>query len=107
MTTKWETELNEKYSLTEEESAKIIATYFPDGPEGLLTELPSKEKRKIAILRHVIKRFDTEKQYKEIEVNRILKTVNADISTLRRSLIVYDFMDRHDDGSLYWVKKHE
>lgn len=86
---------------------KIETTYFPDGPNGRLTEFPSKEKCKIAILYNLIKRFDQEQTHKEIEVNRILKTAHPDISTLRRSLIVNDSMERHDDGSLYWVKKHE
>ncbi|MNW69193.1 hypothetical protein D3C74_481460 [compost metagenome] len=50
-------------------------------------------------------RFDAKKKYSEKEVNEILRTVDSDYATLRRYLIEYGFIDRKDDGSLYWVKE--
>ncbi|MGO0060655.1 DUF2087 domain-containing protein [Brevibacillus fluminis] len=98
------TMLDERYAITEEESEAILRTYFPDGLDGLMTEFPKKEKRKVAIMRHVIKRFDPKRTYTEKEVNDILSTAHADHVTLRRYLIDYGFMDRKADGSSYWVK---
>ncbi|WP_139488588.1 DUF2087 domain-containing protein [Brevibacillus dissolubilis] len=98
------TVVDERFNITEEENSDLIRRYFPEGPDGHLTEFPKKEKRKVAILRHIIQRFETNKQYTEKEVNEILKTVHTEeYVTLRRYLIEYGFMDRKDDGSAYWL----
>lgn len=96
--------VDQRYDITEAENDKILHQYFKDGHDGPLSEFPRKEKRKIVILRHLIKKFDTSKQYTEKEVNAILKAVFSDYVTLRRYLIEYGFMDRYEDGSKYWVK---
>lgn len=98
------TMLDERYAITEEESEAILRSYFPEGLDGLMTEFPKKEKRKVAIMRHIIKRFDPKRTYTEKEVNEILTTAYSDYATLRRYLIDYGFMDRKDDGSSYWIK---
>jgi hypothetical protein len=98
------TAVDERYAITEQEHAEILGMYFPEGPDGLMSLFPKKEKRKIALLKHIIGRFETGKKYKEKEVNEILKSVFADYVTIRRYLIEYGFMDRLDDGSMYWVK---
>lgn len=51
-----------------------------------------------------MKRFEAGKTYSEKEVNEILKTVHADFVSLRRHLIEYGFMNRHNDGSEYTLK---
>lgn len=98
------TMLDERYAITVEENEEILKQYFPEGPDGRLSGFPKKEKRKIAILRQIVKRFDLERSYSEKEVNEILKTAYDDYATLRRYLIEYGFMDRKDDGSRYWIK---
>jgi hypothetical protein len=98
------TMLDERYAITEEENEEIIRTYFQDGGNGALIEFPKKEKRKVAILKQIIKRFDPSRKYTEKEVNEILKQAYHDYVTLRRYLIEYGFMDRLDDCSQYWVK---
>lgn len=98
------TMVDERYDLTEEENEEIIKKYFKEGSDGRLSEFPVKEKRKIAILRHLLKRFEPMKMYTEKEVNEILKAAFDDYVTLRRYLIEYGFMDRHKDCSYYWVK---
>ena len=98
------TAVDERYAMTEEENAKVLATYFPYGLEGPLREFPAKEKRKIAVLRHLLKRFERNRTYTEKEVNAVLKEAYADFVTLRRYMIEYGFMDRREDGSEYWVK---
>lgn len=96
--------VDERFVVTEDESDKVIKTYFKNGPEGQLTEFPSKEKRKIVVLRHLMKRFTAGQRYTEKEINEILRSAFDDYVTLRRYLIEYGFMDRTPDGSQYWVK---
>jgi hypothetical protein len=98
------TMVDDRYAITDEENEKFLKKYFPEGTDGPLSEFPVKEKRKIAILRNLIKRFDKERKYTEKEVNEILKNAYHDYVTLRRYLIEYGFMDRIKDGSSYWVK---
>lgn len=98
------TMIDDRYAITEEENRKILNKYFKEGLDGPLSEFPLKEKRKVAVLTQLAKRFDPNKKYTEKEVNEILKAAYDDYVTLRRYLIEYGFMDRHRDGSLYWVR---
>ncbi len=98
-------QVDERYSIEEKEREKVLATYFKNGLDGGIDTIPSKEKKKLILLQHILKRFDMSKRYREKEVNEILITVNADFVSLRRHLIEYGFMERSNDGSEYWVKK--
>lgn len=98
------TMVDERYAITEEENAEVIKTYFKSGPDGPLTEFPKKEKRKLAILRQLVRRFEPGRKYSEKEVNEVLRSAYADFATLRRYLIEYGFLDREPDCTLYWVK---
>lgn len=98
------TTIDERYAMTSEEYEKVLQTYFPFGLEGPLKEFPSKEKRKIAVLRHLLRRFERGRTYAEKDVNAILKEAFSDYVTLRRYMIEYGYMDRKADGSEYWVK---
>jgi hypothetical protein len=95
---------DERYATTEEENEQTLSKYFKHGLDGPLTEFPTREKRKIVVLRHIVKNFELNKKYTEKEINEVLKGIYPDFATIRRSLIEYGFMDRHDDCSLYWVK---
>lgn len=95
--------VDERFAITEEENAEILKTYFKQGLEGPITELPKKQKRKVAILRQIIKRFEIGRDYTEKEVNSILAEVYEDHVTLRRYLIDYGLLEREDDGSRYRV----
>lgn len=96
--------VDERYATTNQEREKILATYFKDGLTKLHT-FPGKEKRKLIVLQHMIKRFDENKTYTEREVNEKIKEMYDDFATIRRYFIEYGFMDRSKDGSQYWVKK--
>ncbi|WP_336771434.1 DUF2087 domain-containing protein [Paenibacillus sp. MMO-58] len=99
------TQVDERYVMTEEENDKLLKQYFPQGPDGPLSVFPRKEKRKIAVLRHIASYFEKDKKYKEKEVNELLKRFwEQDYVTVRRYMIEYGFMDRTDDCSLYWIK---
>lgn len=99
------TMVDERYVTTEKEEEKILSTYFKEGLNGKLTTLPSKEKRKIIVLKQILKKFESQKMYTEQEVNRVLKTVYEDFASLRRYLIEYGFMERTSDGTKYWVNE--
>ncbi|MBP1989098.1 DUF2087 domain-containing protein [Paenibacillus eucommiae] len=98
------TVVDERFNLTEEENEEILNTYFPVGREGKLSTFPKREKRKVALLKHIIGKFEIDRKYTEHEINEVLKAIYDDYVTLRRYLIEYGFMDRLDDCSSYWVK---
>lgn len=95
--------VDSRYGITESEREKVLQTYFKNGLDGEMDIFPSKEKRKIIVLKHILKRFDQDKKYSEKEVNDIIKTAHDDYVTVRRYFIEYGFMDRNSDGSQYWV----
>lgn len=93
---------DERFAMTESEEDKIIKNYFDK--EGHLKDFPSKEKKKIAVLRYILKNFKVGEKYNEKQVNLVLKRMYDDYVSIRRALIEYGFMDRKDDCSQYWVK---
>ena len=96
--------IDDRYAITEQENEKILAACFTQGLDGPLATFPLKEKKRVAILRHIAKYFEPTKTYTEKEVNVILKKFYSDYVLLRRYLIEYGFMDRTQDGSSYWLK---
>lgn len=96
--------VDERFAITEEENSEILNKYFKQGLEGPISEFPKKQKRKAAILRQLIKRFESGREYSEKEVNVILGEAFPDYVTLRRYLIDYGLLEREDDGSYYWVR---
>ena len=97
-------QVDERFAITEEENNQILATCFKQGLDGPLDSFPLKEKKRVAILRHILKCFDANKNYTEKEVTAIIKPIYDDYALLRRYLIEYGFMERTQDGSSYWVK---
>lgn len=100
------TQVDERYAMTEEENASLLKQYLPNGLGGPLSSFPRKEKRKIAVLRHIASFFEGGMKYAEKEVNeRLQRFWSNDYVTLRRYLIQYGFLDREEDGSVYWLKE--
>ncbi|WP_276353329.1 DUF2087 domain-containing protein [Cohnella caldifontis] len=99
------TMVDERYEITEKEQADVLKNFFKEGPDGPLSAIPTKEKRKIIILRHLSRMFEEGRRYTEKEVNALLKERYPDFATLRRYLIEYGYMDRLPDGSQYWLKQ--
>ena len=95
--------VDERFAVSEAENERILNEHFTQGLDGPLSVFPSKQKKKVTVLRHLLKRFDVRREYTEKEVNEILKTAYPDYVTLRRYLIEYGFMGRVRDGSRYWV----
>jgi len=99
------TQVDERYAITVEETEKVLATYFKNGLDGPIESFPSKEKRKIILLKHIVMKFEVGHKYSEQEVNAILKPIYSDYVSIRRYLIEYGFLERSDDCTMYWVKE--
>ena len=84
------------------EAKKILLTYFPQGMNGPLSAFPTREKRRLILLRQISTRFTPGRRYTEPEVNAILNALYHDHVLLRRLLIDYGFLARRADGSEYW-----
>ena len=95
---------DERFAITAAEFAQMVAHYFPEGPDGRLARFPKKEKRKIAVMIQLLKRFDPARHYTQAEVNDILATASEDHTTLCRFMVDYGFLGRKRDGSEYWVE---
>ncbi len=98
------TMLDDRYFVTHDEVNAILRTYFSSMEPLRLKSLPSRQKRKIVILRAIANQFDRGTRYSGRDLDEILKGVYDDFATLRRYLIEYGFMERTMDGSLYWRK---
>lgn len=84
------------------ETKKILAAYFPQGTDGPLSTFPTREKRRLILLRQIVTRFEPNKVYTEAEVNALLKPVYDDYLLIRRQLIDHGFLARKIGGSEYW-----
>lgn len=80
--------------------SEIRKRFFKDGK---LIHIPKKEKMKLQLFDELIQSFDRMREYKEHEVNEILKGVYPDYAVLRRYLVDYGYLRRTDDGSEYQV----
>lgn len=96
------TQIDDRYNITEQDTVKTIKNHMDES--GALLTFPSKEKKKIIVLREIAKNFSEGKLYSEKEINRILKRIYDDYALIRRYLIQYGYLDRNTDGSGYWVK---
>lgn len=99
------TMIDERYAITQSEKDEVLKRYFNIDGQLIIKTFPAKEKNKIIILQHLAKEFDQNKIYSEKEVNAIIKNYYDDISTIRRYLVQYGFLDRKTNGDGYWVKQ--
>lgn len=84
----------------DEETRKVLRDYTA---EGRLVQLPTKEKKWLAILRWLATHFEPGVRYTEKEVNTILTAFHEDYATMRRNLVEYGFMRRERGGGDYWL----
>jgi len=97
--------VDERYMATADEAKKIIETYFLSLEPLVLKAFPPKEKKKLVILREISKQFEKGRRYDEKEINRIIKSIYGDHTTIRRYLIEYRFLERTTDGGEYWLSE--
>lgn len=80
---------------------KVINTFCDS--DGRIKQFPSQRKKFEAILRYVVKDFETGRRYNEARVNEYLSKYSEDVASLRRGLIDFKMMAREDGGGAYWV----
>jgi hypothetical protein len=76
---------------------KVLETFVID---GRLTQIPAQRKKRVVILQWLADKFKLGRRYAEREVNEILAQVHPDVSSLRRYLVSWRFMER--DHGTYW-----
>jgi hypothetical protein len=70
--------------------------------DGSLKEIPMQSRKLLAVLQHLVKQFEPEREYTEKQVNETLKRFHVDTASLRRYLIDFGLMRRTVTGSKYW-----
>ena len=68
--------------------------------DGSLRQIPMQRKKFLAVLKHVVKDIERDREYTEKQVNAVLARRHADTATLRRGMIDYGLMDRK--SGIYW-----
>lgn len=97
------TMVDDRYDITDSEREKTIKAYISE--DGKIKQFPSKEKKKIILLREIMNKFARGKEYSEQDVNFILMDIYEDYATIRRALIEYGFLERSLDCRVYKVKE--
>lgn len=70
---------------------RLVARFF-DGPR--LRWIPAKRKPRVAVLLHLLQRFEPGREYSEPEVNEVLGQAHEDYAWLRRELVDYRYLQR-------------
>ena len=73
--------------------------------DGEVMQIPTKNKKKIAVLQYLITKFETGVIYSEKDVNNIINQWHTfnDYFIIRRLLIDSGLMARTNNGEKYWV----
>ncbi|PGS56386.1 metalloregulator ArsR/SmtB family transcription factor [Bacillus sp. AFS041924] len=99
---------NMEMSVTESERSSIITNFFTT--EGKLKIYPAQRKKKLVVLAHMVKGLEFGRVYQEKEINEYLKEFHEDYATLRRELIMCQYMYRENNQyelnpvELWWLK---
>ncbi|PGV47828.1 metalloregulator ArsR/SmtB family transcription factor [Bacillus sp. AFS037270] len=94
-------------SVTAEERTAIINNFFTK--DGKLKNYPAQRKKKLVVLAHMVKGLEFGKVYPEKEINEYLKQYHEDYATLRRELIMCQYMYRENNQyelnpvELWWL----
>lgn len=76
--------------------AKVLDTFLR---HGRLKQIPGQMKKRQIILAKLVEEFEPERDYTEMEVNRILVEFHEDVATLRREMVGFRLMKRA--GGIY------
>lgn len=72
----------------------VMRNFF--SKDGKLRSIPAQYKKKLIVLQHMVEQLDKGKKYEEKEINEFIKRYHEDFATLRRELIMHQFMYRED-----------
>lgn len=98
---------SKEMSVTAEEREAIINNFFTK--DGKLKNFPAQRKKKLVVLEHMVKGLQFGKVYPEREINEYLKQFHEDYATLRRELIMCQYMYRENNQyelnpvELWWL----
>ncbi len=85
----------------DEKARKVLVACL--NADGSIRQLPSIQSGKLKyILEYLVEAFTPGMDYKEKEVNSIIRRFHEDVSGLRRDLIDAGLLQRESDGSRYW-----
>ncbi len=87
---------------------KINIKRFLDA-SGKITQLPQKQKVRIAVLGYLAEKFETDTVYTEKAVNAVCAQWHTfnDYFILRRELVDSGLLCREPDGSRYWKPEQD
>ena len=77
---------------------RTVSSFF-DGER--LRSIPTRRRARVAVLLHLLLRFEVGRSYSEREVDEILRTAHDDVASLRRNLVDYGYLVR--PGGVYSV----
>lgn len=98
---------NMEMSVTEGERSAIIKNFFTK--DGKLKNSPAQRKKKLVVLAHMVKGLEFGKIYQEKDINEYLKQFHEDYATLRRELVMCQYMYRENNQyelnpvELWWL----
>ena len=73
-----------------------------------MKNLPSDDIEKQEVLSEITGKFEKDKQYKEEEVNEILKSEDVeDIDLFRRELVNFGYLGKDSYKGVYWLAKEK
>ncbi|MBE6068785.1 MAG: DUF2087 domain-containing protein [Clostridium lundense] len=75
---------------------------MPTVTQPKLRNFPAREEKRKALLPRFADLFEPNKEYTEMEVKKIIKTIYEDDAIIRRYLIDYGYLKRTKDGSKYY-----
>ncbi|RCX20339.1 transcriptional regulator [Fontibacillus phaseoli] len=92
--------MNPKQQATQ---TNVIKNFFT--AEGRLKELPTKYKKKLIVLHHLVSELEPGRTYTEKEINEYIKPHHEDYATIRREFIIHGLMSR--DREIYKLNPKE
>ncbi|WP_223067450.1 metalloregulator ArsR/SmtB family transcription factor [Paenibacillus caui] len=82
--------------LTKNETMRksVLSNFF--AKDGRLKQIPSQLKKKVIVLEYFAQQLEPGRKYEEKEINEFIKRYHEDYATLRRELIMHQFMYREN-----------
>lgn len=74
---------------------------------GRITRWPKKQAEKLAVLRYIQSKFESDKEYTEPQVNAVIEHWHTfgDYALIRREMFENYLLDRSDDCRKYWIRR--
>jgi hypothetical protein len=82
----------------EDPDTRILAAFLDQ--DERLKEIPANRRKRVVILKWLMRMFEPDRLYKEVEINAHLKSRHWDCATLRRELVGHRMLER--DAGVYW-----